>query len=153
MYKQLIVVRKDLDMSAGKLAAQVAHASMAFLANQIKEKANVVTGEVSLKLDQPILSNWFFNDYTKVILQAKNKTNLLKIQEMCRALGLYRDRDYFLIYDRCYTELQPEENGQTLTCIGFKPMEYSILEPISKKYHIYVDTNKETLAALTGKKR
>ena len=30
MYKQIIIARKDLDMSSGKLAAQVSHASMAF---------------------------------------------------------------------------------------------------------------------------
>lgn len=38
MYKQIIIARKDLDMSPGKLAAQVSHASMAFLTNQIKER-------------------------------------------------------------------------------------------------------------------
>ena len=35
MYKQIIIARKDLNMSAGKLAAQVSHASMAFLTNAI----------------------------------------------------------------------------------------------------------------------
>ena len=37
MYKQIIIARKDLHMSAGKLAAQVSHASMAFLTCAIKE--------------------------------------------------------------------------------------------------------------------
>lgn len=31
MYKQIIIARKDLNMSSGKLAAQVSHCSMAFL--------------------------------------------------------------------------------------------------------------------------
>lgn len=34
--RQLIIARKDLQMSPGKLAAQVSHASMAFLADTIK---------------------------------------------------------------------------------------------------------------------
>lgn len=42
-YKQLIIARKDLNMSPGKLAAQVSHASMAFLTNMIKKKAHLVT--------------------------------------------------------------------------------------------------------------
>ena len=31
--RQLIIARKDLNMSAGKFAAQVSHASMAYLKN------------------------------------------------------------------------------------------------------------------------
>lgn len=37
--KQIIIARKDLNMSPGKLAAQVSHASMAFLTTQIRCKA------------------------------------------------------------------------------------------------------------------
>ena len=34
--RQLIIARKDLQMSPGKLAAQVSHASMAFLTNMVR---------------------------------------------------------------------------------------------------------------------
>ena len=37
MYKQIIIVRKDLHMSHGKMAAQVSHASMAFLTKMIQD--------------------------------------------------------------------------------------------------------------------
>lgn len=40
MYKQIIIVRKDLNMSHGKMAAQVSHASMAFLSWFIFENKN-----------------------------------------------------------------------------------------------------------------
>lgn len=40
--KQIIIVRKDLNMSKGKMAAQVAHASMAFLTNQIRKNSKEV---------------------------------------------------------------------------------------------------------------
>lgn len=40
--KQLIIARKDLGMSPGKLAAQVSHGSMAFLTAQIRRKAHKV---------------------------------------------------------------------------------------------------------------
>ena len=40
--KQVIIARKDLDMSPGKLAAQVSHASMAFLTRMIQEHSSKV---------------------------------------------------------------------------------------------------------------
>lgn len=42
MYKQLIIARRDLNMSPGKLATQVSQASMAFLTTEIKKKSKVV---------------------------------------------------------------------------------------------------------------
>ena len=42
-YKQIIVARKDLQMSPGKLAAQVSHASMAFLTNAMKANNKIVS--------------------------------------------------------------------------------------------------------------
>lgn len=38
--RQLIIVRKDLGMSVGKTAAQVSHASMAFLTRMIQQNTN-----------------------------------------------------------------------------------------------------------------
>lgn len=38
-WKQAILVRRDLNMSPGKLAAQVAHGSMAFLSQMIRDNA------------------------------------------------------------------------------------------------------------------
>ena len=40
--RQLIIARKDLNMSPGKLATQVSHASMAFLTVQIRQNAKKV---------------------------------------------------------------------------------------------------------------
>ena len=40
--RQLIIARKDLQMSPGKLAAQVSHASMAFLTHIIRENTKTV---------------------------------------------------------------------------------------------------------------
>ena len=35
-------------------------------------------------------------------------------------------------------ELEPEEDGRTLTVIGFKPMDSEIIDKIGRKYHLYV---------------
>lgn len=207
MYKQIIIARKDLNMSPGKLAAQVSHASMAFLVNAVKNsatpvwkydrlrcsKVNKQTGKrepvlykrgdlcslsitafnngestFSVKhtdendvwspfvvceneidvyrsvidLDRDIYEQWINGSLTKVVLGAKNKTSLLKAKEIAERLGMKENVDFFLIYDNCNTELEPEEIwedgvGRTLTCIGFKPADECIIDSIGKKYHLY----------------
>ena len=63
----------------------------------------------------------------------------MKAVTIAQELGLVEGKDYFLIRDNCLTELEPEdEDGRTLTCIGFVPMDNSIVEQISKKFHLYV---------------
>lgn len=42
MYKQLIIVRKDLPMQKGKISGQVAHASMAFLTKMMQSNTTKV---------------------------------------------------------------------------------------------------------------
>lgn len=56
MYKQIIIARKDLDMTSGKLAAQVSHGSMAFLTTFIKENTDL-DGHVDGYIDECIYHN------------------------------------------------------------------------------------------------
>lgn len=167
MYKQIIIARKDLNMSPGKLAAQVSHASIAFLSTWIRDNAKPVKEidlvphyEVSLRnkisnfnkevimykinqfFDKGVYEQWINDSFTKVILEAKNKNKLLKAKTLAEELGLKEDIDFFLIKDNCYTELTPEEVdkngvGRTLTCIGFKPMDENEIDKISKKFQLY----------------
>ena len=46
MYKQIIIARKDLNMSPGKLAAQVSHGSMAFLIWMIRNNSHPLACQV-----------------------------------------------------------------------------------------------------------
>lgn len=141
MYKQIIIVRKDLEMSSGKLSAQVSHGSMAFLSWFIRNNADL-DGHVDGYIDEDILHNWIEGEFTKCVLQAKNKNQLLKAKTMAEELGMVDGKDFFLIKDCCLTELKPEEvdedgAGRTLTCIGFAPMSAEIIDQISKKYQLY----------------
>lgn len=136
MYKQCIIVRKDLGMSPGKLASQVSHASMAFLSWFIRNNADL-NGHIDGYIDEDILHNWIEGEFTKVVLQARNKNHLLKAKTMAGELGLKEGEDLFLIRDNCHTELEPEEDGRTLTCIGFKPMDAAIIDKIGRKYQLY----------------
>lgn len=133
MYKQIIIARKDLNMSPGKLAAQVSHGSIAFLSWFIRNNADL-DGHV----DEDILHNWIEGEFTKCVLQAKNKNQLLKAKTMAEELGMIEGQDFWLIKDNCRTELEPEEDGRTLTVIGFRPMDNKIINQIGKKYHLYI---------------
>lgn len=141
MYKQIIIVRNDLGMSIGKLSAQVSHASMAFLSNFIRDNTDI-DGHVDGWIDKDILDNWINNIFTKVVLKAKNKNQLLKAKTIAEDMGMVECKDFFPIKDNCLTELEPEEFdengiGRTLTCIGFKPMDSDIIDKIGKKYQLY----------------
>lgn len=136
MYKQCIIARKDLNMSPGKLAAQVAHGSMAFLTWFMRMNTGG-NGHVDGYIDENILHNWIDDEFTKCVLQARNKNQLLKAKTMAEELGMKEGEDFFLIRDNCHTELEPEEDGRTLTVIGFKPMDAEIIDKIGKKYQLY----------------
>lgn len=133
--RQVIIARKDLNMSPGKLAAQVAHASMAFMSNMVR----------TWKIYMPppdIYEEWFCGVFTKTVCEAKNKNQLLKAVTIAEELGLQEGKDFFLIKDACLTDLEPEEidengQGRTLTCIGFRPLDDETAWKISKKYQLY----------------
>ena len=194
--KQLIIARKDLNMSPGKLAAQVSHASMAFLTNMIKENSvrrslneyrvyglsgdpieyrhdslralrdkaiqegrsyfyaeHAIPGNMfspmveveekayyktELIFATPLYENWINGSFTKIVCEAKNKSQMEKAIKLAEELDLREGRDFFLIRDNCLTELEPEDDdGRTLTCIGFKPMPNDIVGKISKKFQLY----------------
>jgi len=145
MYKQIIIARKDLNMSPGKLAAQVSHGSMAFLTWAIRNNHsqwisdnNTTYYSSELTFDKDLYEQWIDGEFTKCILQAKNKNQLLKAKTMAEELGMIEGEDFWLIRDNCHTELEPEEDGRTLTVIGFKPMDSEIVDKIGRKYHLYV---------------
>lgn len=165
MYKQILIARRDLCMSSGKLAAQVSHASMAFLTSLIRNKDytvpitkgalkewntpiseddNEIVGyDFEYVFDKDLYEQWIDGEFTKCVLQAKNKNQLLKAKTMAEEMGMVEGKDFFLIRDNCHTELEPEEYdengiGRCLTCIGFRPMKNEVIDRIGKKYHLYM---------------
>jgi len=105
--KQVIVVRSDLRMSRGKLAAQVAHASL----------------EAYKKASFKMISEWSLQGSKKVILKAKNLRHLLSIERSCRKLKL----PCALIRDAGKTELKEG----TVTCLGIGPAESSKIDKVT----------------------
>lgn len=150
--RQLIIARKDLNMSPGKLAAQVSHASMAFLSHMIREgglqkRVSLDTGEMEryeivITMDPALYDDWFCGIFTKTICEAKNRNQLMKAVSLAEEMGLTENQDFFLIKDNCLTELVPEEIGEdgvgrTLTCIGFRPLPDDMAHAISRKFQLF----------------
>lgn len=73
----------------------------------------------------------------KMRFASKNKAQLLKAKRIAEEMGMKENEDFWLIRDNCHTELEPEEDGKTLTCIGFKPMDSELIDKIGKKYQLY----------------
>ena len=150
--RQLIIARKDLQMSPGKLAAQCSHAAMAFLTSQLRDESVMLkathstTGEdgyaTEMFFGKEVYEEWICGVFTKTICEARNRNQLMKAVELAKELGLEEGKDFYLIKDCCLTELNPEEVdengvGRTLTCIGFRPLPDEIAHQISRKFQLY----------------
>lgn len=149
--KQVIVVNKDLNMSKGKMAAQVSHASMAFLTSPIfRGRKEMFThpvfdqdsGEQSGYVYDMFLDNdtyeWMSDCFTKVILEAHNEKEMEKIVKKAVENGLIEDKDFFKIIDKGLTEFN---NVPTWTCIGFKPMQSEKIDKVTKRLQLFKDSS------------
>ena len=122
--KQVIVVRKDLNMSVGKTAAQVSHASLGALLKMFN-KSDIWEGgafpsvgthmEVKFEHDS-FLDKWLNGIFTKICLGVKNEASLLKLYKKIQEEN--PNIPIVLIEDCGLTEF----NGvPTNTCIGIGP--------------------------------
>ena len=135
--RRLFIIRKDLHLSAGKLAAMVGHCSEAYWTNWLKQNTDL-DGHVDGYIDKDILDNYINGIFTKTICEAKNFNHLIKAKTMAEELGLVQDTDFDFINDKCLTELIPEnEDGTCTVGIWFKPLDDEIAHKISKKYQLY----------------
>ena len=120
---------------------------MAFLTNAIRrcvardvyyyDRKNNKYYSAEIVIDKDLFEQWIDGEFTKCVLKAKNKSQLLKAKTLAEEMGMIEDEDFFCIYDNCHTELTPEDNGRTLTCIGFKPMDSEVIDKIGKRYQLY----------------
>ncbi len=118
--KQVIVVRKDLNMRKGKIAAQVAHASMKFLTdNNEAERGD----EIIVKLS-PAEAMWLTGSFTKIVVGIDSEGALQDLVLRAELEGV----EVHPIVDAGRTEF----NGvATLTCAAFGPCEGSVLDRIT----------------------
>ena len=126
--KQVIVMRKDLNMRKGKMVAQGAHASMAVLLDMMTRSENrvlrdTIRGEIfgdyyairtfATPCQDPI-DKWLLHSFTKICLGIDSEEELIKIYESARQADL----PSALIEDSGLTEFH---GVKTKTCCAIGP--------------------------------
>lgn len=109
--KQVIVVRKDLKLGKGKLAAQVAHASL----NAYKE---------TMRNEPEWVRKWEGEGEKKVVLKVENEAELLNLYNTVK-----KKFPCSLIRDAGLTQTEPG----TITCLGIGPVPDGEIDPITGK--------------------
>lgn len=117
--KQIILYRRDLKMRKGKIAAQVAHASMAVFFNARIEPEEVgLNGPVLvIPCDVPMWE-WVTGSFAKVVLSVEDEASLLMAHELAKQAGLPTS----LITDQGRTEFHGVPTNTTVA-IGPAPVE------------------------------
>lgn len=133
--KQVIVMRKDLQMRKGKMIAQGAHASIAFLTNKIR--GNILEQfdphEYVLE-DDVVLSaaekEWVEGLFTKICVGVNSDEELVGIHQEALDAGLVSH----LITDAGLTEFKDKDGNPipTRTCCAIGPDYVSKIDPITK---------------------
>lgn len=107
--KQVILVRQDLKLPKGKLATQVAHASVSCV----------------LKSDKNNISKWVNEGMPKIVLKVRDIIELRRYILKARSFSLITA----LIKDAGRTTVKPG----TITCLGIGPDEDEKIDKITKE--------------------
>ncbi len=119
MTKQVIVIRKDLNMRKGKMIAQGAHASLnAFLSRSWLEAAKLITPM------KGTMAEWFNGSHTKITVYVKSEEELLAVFEQAREANLPR----YLVRDAGHTEFK---GVPTLTACAIGPDDAGKIDKIT----------------------
>jgi PTH2 family peptidyl-tRNA hydrolase len=116
--KQVIVVRNDLNMRKGKIAAQSCHASMAFLTKGGKVEsgrdAYQFFGEPFMEDYKVEINHWLENSFRKICVYVNSEEELYELHQKALNKGLISH----IVEDNGATEF----NGvKTLTCCAIGP--------------------------------
>ena len=119
--KQVIVMRKDLNLSKGRLVTQGAHASIAFLTDLIKKYNQLQLTDSQLKLNEA-QKEWIYGTFYKVCLSVDSENELLDIGHKAVMLGLSVK----------YIEETTGFDEPTFTCLAIGPDYSSKIDPVTK---------------------
>lgn len=133
--KQMIVVRRDLKMRKGKIAAQAGHACveavlMALLEHKQIDNIYQEGDYIQMDADDSALSRWFRFGVAKVCVYVDSEEELLDIYNQ----GLEAGFVVALIRDAGKTEFHGEP---TYTCLAFEPLAAEDIDPITGNLPLY----------------
>jgi PTH2 family peptidyl-tRNA hydrolase len=109
-FKQVIAVRRDLEMGKGKMAVQVAHAA-------------VSAAEEARKRFAEWWEAWLSEGQCKVAVRVDSLEEILQLERRSRELRL----PFALITDRGFTQIDPG----TTTCLGIGPAPSSLVDTLT----------------------
>ena len=110
--KQAIVVRSDLKMGKGKLAAQVAHASLS-------------AAELAQRRNRGWYEGWKEGGQAKIVLKIESEELLMDLFQKAKSAGLPAS----LVEDRGLTQVEPG----TVTCLAVGPGPEAEIDGVTGK--------------------
>lgn len=136
--KQMIVMRRDLKMRKGKIAAQAGHACVdavlkALAAHRSQGLAAALADDgepVFAAGDDSALAAWFSAGVAKVCVYVDGEEALLDVAEQ----GMDRGFVVSLVRDAGITEFHGET---TYTCLAFEPLFPEQVDPITGDLPLY----------------
>lgn len=116
MYKQVIVLRTDLNMRKGKMAAQASHASMGVFLNSFHNDFKKNLWKQA--------EEWLSGNHKKVVLGVASEEGLLELAKQARSAGI----PHYLVTDAGLTEF----NGvPTKTALAIGPWDDAEIDKIT----------------------
>lgn len=122
MIKQVIILRRDLNMSTGKAVVQGAHASETSVKHFMLNKPNPDNR-------MEVVKKWNANGRVKIVLACNDLNHLDKIINKAKEAGL----PYSMITDEGRTEF----NKPTTTCGAIGPASAKNIDKITKRLRLY----------------
>jgi PTH2 family peptidyl-tRNA hydrolase len=128
MIKQVIVMRKDLNMRKGKMCAQAAHASLGILLDQMTQYCNSSNDKFNLYqlvfLKEDGFSEWHSSGQKKIVVGVDSHEELIDIYYKAREASLRVN----LVTDKGLTEFK---GIPTDTCLAIGPADSTIIDKIT----------------------
>lgn len=131
--KQVIIVRKELNMRKGKIAAQVAHASMKVLLDMmsvtmIGYRSDIKNRCLTLNVDDPI-NLWLDGSFTKIVVGATDE----EFETLYQDLMTQNVVPFAKITDNGQTEFG---GVKTDTCIAIGPADPNVIDVYTKQFKL-----------------